>query len=116
MSNASPKEDDIENPERPDVLSEYPEGQWICTDPDTNQWLQPLKEGFRVYDEDPHGRGEVNFFNPRTKSEEELNEIVDGYYPSIGYVREVYGSNNQGSGSDWAQVVAEIQSEKKVVH
>lgn len=106
----------MSTPERPEVLQEYEGGQWICTDPDTNQWVQSLREGYRVYDEDVYGRGEVNFFDPRRKSKEELNEIVDGYYESIDIVREIYGSNGLGSGMDWAMVVAEIQSEKKVIH
>ena len=82
---------------------------WTCTDPDTEQYVRQIgRWTFKVYEGAKHAASyepSLETYTLDDKTISELDEIVEGYYNSIGQVFDIYGEG-------WAQVVTEIMSEK----
>jgi hypothetical protein len=95
----------------PNAQSFDPAGKedWTCTDPDTGQYVRQVDRWtFEVYEGAKHAasyKPSLGTYTLEDKTISELDEIVEGYYESIEQVFETYGEG-------WAQVVAEIMSEK----
>lgn len=78
------------------------EAGFICTDPDTNQWVKKLSSThFIVYEKERMQRIALIDY-----TEEQLSEIVRGYYPSIQYLRETCLDDSN-------QIIAEIIAEQE---
>lgn len=74
---------------------------FICTDPDTNQWLKKLSDThFFVYDKDSMHDIELKDY-----TDEQLDSYLAAYYPSIDLVRDLYGE-------DANQIIAECIAEQ----
>lgn len=76
---------------------------FTLTDDDTNQWVKKITEtNFLVYDNENEFDIELTDY-----SDEELDDYIAAYYPSLPEMREIYGDN-----ANW--IIAECIAEQTI--